>query len=74
MTRAENFMKRGNCKIIHCSSLSNFAWCDLNSKSDILKLHDNCPNPKCNCQKKLLLRLINICFKVDQLNLNFKKF
>ena len=27
------------------------AWCDLNIKSDIIKLHDKCPNPKCNCQK-----------------------
>ena len=31
--------------------MSNSAWCDLNSKGDILKLHDKCPNPKCNCQK-----------------------
>ena len=31
--------------------MSNSAWCNLNSKSDILKLHDKCPNPKCNCQK-----------------------
>ena len=23
----------------------------MNSKVDILKLHDKCPNPKCNCQK-----------------------
>ena len=31
--------------------MSNSAWCDLNSKSDFLELHDKCPNPKCNCQK-----------------------
>ena len=31
--------------------MSNDACCDLNSKGDILKLHDKCPNPKCNCQK-----------------------
>ena len=29
--------------------MSNSAWCDLNSKGNILKLHDKCPNPKCNC-------------------------
>ena len=23
----------------------------MNSKGKILKLHDKCPNPKCNCQK-----------------------
>ena len=31
--------------------MSNSAWCDLNSKGNILKLHDKCPNLKCNCQK-----------------------
>ena len=31
--------------------MSNSAWCDLNSKGNILKLHDKGPNPKCNCQK-----------------------
>ena len=24
---------------------------DLNSKGNILKLHDKCPNPRCGCQK-----------------------
>ena len=31
--------------------MSNEAWTDLNSQGYILKLHDECPNPKCNCQK-----------------------
>ena len=31
--------------------MSNSAWCELNSEGDILKLHDECPNPKCNCKK-----------------------
>ena len=31
--------------------MSKSAWCDLNSKSNILNLHDKCPNPKWNCQK-----------------------
>ena len=30
--------------------MSRSAWCDLKSKSNILKQHDKCPNPKCNCQ------------------------
>ena len=51
MTRGGNFIKKGRCKNKHSSSMSNSAWCDLNSKGDILKLHDKCPNPKCNCQK-----------------------
>ena len=44
-------MKRGKCENNHCSSMSNSAWCDLNNKGDIIKLHDKCPKPKCNCQK-----------------------
>ena len=31
--------------------MSNSAWSDLNKDCSILKLHDKCPNPKCNCQK-----------------------
>ena len=50
MTR-EDFIKRGKCCKNHCSSMSNSAWTDLNSKGNILKLHDKCPNPKCGCQK-----------------------
>ena len=52
----EDFIKRGNCKNNHCSSISNSAWTDLNSKSNILKLHDKCPNPKCGCQKTFTFR------------------
>ena len=33
--------------------MSNSAWCDLNSKSDILRLYDKCRNPKCNCPKTI---------------------
>ena len=31
--------------------MSSSTWCDINSKGDILKLHDKCPKPKGNCQK-----------------------
>ena len=51
MTRAESFMKKGKCKNSHCSSMSNSARTDLNSKGNIMKLHGNCPNPKYGCQK-----------------------
>ena len=51
MTRGENCNKKAKCKNNHCSSMSNSAWCDLNSKGKILKLHDKCPSRKCNCQK-----------------------
>ena len=51
MTRGEDFIKKGKCNKNHCSSMSNSAWTDLNSQGNILKLHDKCPNSKCNCQK-----------------------
>ena len=51
MTRGSDFIEKGRCKNKHCSSMSNQAWTDLNSKGNILKLHDKCPNPKCGCQK-----------------------
>ena len=47
------FFRKGNRKNKHCSPMSNTPWCDLNSKGDILKIQDKCPNPKCNCQKIL---------------------
>ena len=51
MTKREDLNKKWKCMNNHCSSMSNSAWCDLSSKGNILKLHDNFPNPKCNCQK-----------------------
>ena len=51
MSRAQNFMQKRKCKNNHCSSMSNSAWIDLNSKGNIIKLHDKCPNPKGGCQK-----------------------
>ena len=51
MTKGEDFIKRGKCKNNHCSAMSNSAWTDLNKSCSIMKLHDKCPNPKCNCQK-----------------------
>ena len=51
MTKGQDFIKQGKCKNKHCSSVSNSAWTDLNSKGNILKLHDKCPNLKCGRQK-----------------------
>ena len=33
--------------------MGNSAWCDLNKNCTVLKLHDMCHNPKCNCQKQI---------------------
>ena len=57
MTKGEDFIKRRKCKINHCSSMSNSPWTDLNSKGNLLKLHDKCPNPKCGCQKIITFTL-----------------
>ena len=46
-------MKKEKWNNNHFSAMSNSAWCDLNNKSDILKLHDHCHNIKCNCQKQI---------------------
>ena len=51
MTRGEDFIKKGKCGKNHCSSMSNSAWTDLNSKGNILKLHDKCPNSEYGCHK-----------------------
>ena len=51
LTKGEDLVKKEKRKVNHCSTMSNSASCDLNSKGDILKLHDKCPNRKCNCQK-----------------------
>ena len=51
MTKGEDFIKRAKCEYNNCSSMSSSAWTDLNSKGNMLKLHDKCPNPKCGCQK-----------------------
>ena len=40
------------CKNKHCSPMSNSAWCDINGKNDIFKLHDLCHNPKFKSQKQ----------------------
>ena len=53
MTVGTDFEKRGKCNYGHCSPMSIAARCDLNSKGDILKLHDMCSKPKCCCQKRI---------------------
>ena len=55
LTRGQKSKQKGKCKHGHCLTLSNTAWCDLNSKSDLLKLHDKCANSKCSCQKMITL-------------------
>ena len=53
MTKGEVFIKNAKCSHGHRSGMSNSAWCDLNKNCTVLKLHDMCHNPKCNCQKQI---------------------
>ena len=54
-------MRKRKYELWHFSPISNEAWCDLNSKGDILKLHDRCPNSKCKrqTQKTIIPRQYN---------------
>ena len=53
MTSGESFTKNAKCTYGHRSAMSNSARCDLNKSCTVLKLHDICHNPKCNCQKQI---------------------
>ena len=53
MTRGESFVKNADCTHGHRSAMSYSAWSGLNKNCTVLKLHDMCHNPKCNCQKQI---------------------
>ena len=67
-------IKKGRCKNKHCSSMSNSAWCDLNSKGNILKLLDKCRNPKCNCQKITTITPHQYMFEGGSIKSKLKNF
>ena len=54
MTKGEHFFKNGNFKRGHCSAMSSSAWCDLNTKRDILNLHDIYPSSTWKCQNQFI--------------------
>ena len=53
MTRAGFFSKEAKCQHGRCSSMSNSAWCVLNTNGTFLKLNHMCPNSKCKRQKQI---------------------
>ena len=53
MTKGFNFVRSRKSKHGQRSAMSKSAWCDLNRICNVLKLHDMCHNPKCNCQKQI---------------------
>ena len=54
--------------------MSKSAWCDLNSKVDILKLLDKCPNPKCKCQKQIIFTPRQFQLEGSEFKSTMKKF
>ena len=54
--------------------MSNSAWCDLKSKGDIIKLHDKCPNPKCNWQKIITFTRHQYMLKSGSKKVSYKNF
>ena len=57
MTKGEDLLRNAKCKHGHQSAISNSAWCDLKKNCTVLKLHDMCHNPKCNCRKQITFTL-----------------
>ena len=53
MTKGKDFIKNAKCEHGYQSAKSVSAWCVLNKNCSVLKLHDMCHNPQCNCQKQI---------------------
>ena len=53
LTRGQKIERKGKCRHSHCSVMYNQAWTELNKDGTVLKLHDNCSNPRCNCRKQI---------------------
>ena len=53
MTDGEDFIKNAKVTHGHRSAMSNSAWCVLNKKCTVLKLHDVCHIPKRKYQKQI---------------------
>ena len=52
MTRGKSSNKNAKCTHGHRSAISKSVWCALNKTCTVVKLHQMCHNPKCNCQKQ----------------------
>ena len=53
--------------------MSNSAWCDLNKNCTVLKLHDMCRKPKCNCQKQITFATMQYMFEGGSLKNKLQK-
>ena len=50
LIKGEKVQKSAKWKNNHSSPMSNLTWCDFNIKGNLLKVHDICPNRKCEIQ------------------------
>ena len=73
MTKGEDFIKTAKCKHGHRWAMSTSAWCDLNDNCTVLKLHNMCHNPKCNCQKQITFSLKQFQLEVNGFKYTMKK-
>ena len=53
MTKGKEFVRNAKCKHGHRYVMRISVRCELNKNCTVLKLHDMCHNPKCNCQKQI---------------------
>ena len=53
MTRGESFVENAKCTPGYRSAMSVSARCDFNGNCTVLKLHDKCRKPECNCQDQI---------------------
>ena len=53
LARCQRFEQNAKFKHGECTVMSNTAWCYLNSKGDLMKLHHKYPKNKCSCQKMI---------------------
>ena len=73
MINREIFIRSASCKHGHRSAMSKSAWCDLDKNCTVLKLHDMCHNPKCNCQKQITFTPKQYVLKSNGFKITMKK-
>ena len=56
-SRGEKIQTSAKCKNNHSSQMSNYSWCDLYNKVNLVKVCDMCPSHKCKCQKQTAFTL-----------------
>ena len=53
MKRGKDFIKKRTFSNIHCSTISDHSWIDINNDDTVPKLHDMCGKKRFNCRKQI---------------------